>query len=95
MDLKMHGIMPIFSAARVLALRHACLIIPRRPGWRRLRGKPDISEENLDGLLEAHQIMLRHILQQQLADIEQGIPPSNRVDPKTLHFPKRPASNGR
>ncbi len=89
MDLKMHGIMPIFSAARVLALRHALPYhsTPARLGA--LRGKPGISEENLDGLLEAHQIILRAILQQQLADIEQGIPPSNRVDPKKLHAPEK------
>ena len=52
-------------------------------------GKPDIPEESLDALLEAHQIILRHILLQQLADIEQGIPPSNRVDPRKLHVPEK------
>ena len=89
MDLKMHGIMPIFSAARVMALRHA---LPDRSTAGRLdalRAKPDVSEQNLDRLREAHQIILRHILQQQLADIEQGIPPSNRVDPGKLHAPEK------
>ncbi|MBC8038706.1 MAG: CBS domain-containing protein [Rhizobiales bacterium] len=89
MDLKMHGIMPIFSAARVLALRHA---LPDRSTAARLdalRGRPGVLEENIDGLLEAHQIILRAILQQQLADIEQGVPPSNRVDPKKLHAPEK------
>jgi signal-transduction protein with cAMP-binding, CBS, and nucleotidyltransferase domain len=93
MDLKMHGIMPIFSAARIMALRHALLDHSTAGRLDGLRGKPDISEENLDGLLEAHQIMLRHILQQQLADIEHGIPPSNRVNPKSLHFPERVRHN--
>jgi DNA polymerase-3 subunit epsilon/CBS domain-containing protein len=88
-DLKMHGIMPVFSAARVMALRHALLDHSTAGRLDGLRGKPDISEESLDGLLEAHQIMLRHILEQQLADIEHGIPPSNHVNPKTLHFPER------
>jgi DNA polymerase-3 subunit epsilon/CBS domain-containing protein len=85
MDLKMHGIMPIFSAARVLALRHA---LPDRSTAARLEGlsgKPDVIEENVDVLLEAHQIILRNILQQQLADIGRGIPPSNRIDPKELN----------
>ena len=89
MDLKMHGIMPIFSAARVLALRHALPDHSTAARLDALRGKPDASEENLDGLLEAHQIILRSILQQQLADIEHGIPPSNRVDPKKLHAPEK------
>jgi CBS domain-containing protein len=89
MDLKMHGIMPIFSAARVLALRHALPDHSTAARLDALRGKPDASEENLDELLEAHQIILRSILQQQLADIEHGIPPSNRVDPKKLHAPEK------
>lgn len=89
MDLKMHGIMPIFSAARVLALRHALLDRSTAARLEGLRGNPDISGGNLDGLLEAHQIMLNNILQQQLADIERGIPPSNRVDPKRLNAPEK------
>lgn len=89
MDLKMHGIMPIFSAARVLALRHALPDHSTAARLDALRGKPDVFEENIDGLLEAHQIILRAILQQQLADIEQGVPPSNRVDPKKLHAPEK------
>ena len=89
MDLKMHGIMPIFSAARVLALRHALPDHSTAARLDALRGKPGVLEENIDGLLEAHQIILRAILQQQLADIEHGIPPSNRVDPKKLHAPEK------
>ena len=89
MDLKMHGIMPIFSAARVLALRHALLEHSTAARLDALRGKPEVFEEKIDGLLEAHQIILRAILQQQLADIEQGVPPSNRVDPKNLHAPEK------
>ncbi|MEQ1521270.1 MAG: DUF294 nucleotidyltransferase-like domain-containing protein, partial [Aestuariivirga sp.] len=89
MDLKMHGIMPIFSAARVLALRHALLDHSTAARLEGLRGKPGVSGENLDALLEAHQIILRAILQQQLADIEQGIPPSNSVDPKGLNAPEK------
>lgn len=89
MDLKMHGIMPIFSAARVLALRHALPDHSTAARLDALRSKPNVFEEKIDGLLEAHQIILRAILQQQLADIEHGIPPSNRVDPKKLHAPEK------
>jgi DNA polymerase-3 subunit epsilon/CBS domain-containing protein len=88
-DLKMYGIMPIFSAARVLALRHALPDHSTAARLDALRGRPGVLEENIDGLLEAHQIILRAILQQQLADIEQGVPPSNRVDPKKLHVPEK------
>jgi CBS domain-containing protein len=88
-DLKRHGIMPIFSAARVLALRHG---LPDRATASRLealRGRPDVPEDCVDGLLEAHQILLRQILLQQLADIERGVPLSNRVDPRTLGYSER------
>ncbi|MEP7172585.1 MAG: DUF294 nucleotidyltransferase-like domain-containing protein [Aestuariivirga sp.] len=89
MDLKMHGIMPIFSAARVLALRHALPDHSTAARLDGLRGKPGVLEERIDALLEAHQIILRAILQQQLADIEQGVPPSNRVDPRKLQAPEK------
>jgi DNA polymerase-3 subunit epsilon/CBS domain-containing protein len=88
-DLKRHGIMPIFSAARVLALRHG---LPDRATASRLealRGRPDIPQDCVDGVLEAHQILLRQILLQQLADIERGIPLSNRVDPRKLSYSER------
>ncbi len=88
-DLKMHGLMPVFSAARVLALRHALLQHSTAGRLDALRGLPDIPEESLDALLEAHQIIMRQILQQQLADIEHGIPPSNSVDPKKFHVPEK------
>jgi CBS domain-containing protein len=89
MDLKKHGIMPIFSAARVIALRHG---LPHHATASRLdalRGRPNVTEDCVDGLLEAHQILLRQILLQQLADIEQGIPLSNRVDPRMLGYSER------
>lgn len=89
MDLKMHGIMPIFSAARVLALHHR---LPHHATASRLdalRGRPDVPEDCVDGLLEAHQILLRQILLQQLADIEKGVPLSNRVDPRALRYSER------
>jgi len=89
MDMKMHGIMPVFSAARVLALRHALTQHSTAGRLDALRGLPDIPEESLDALLEAHQIIMRHILQQQLADIDRGIPPSNRIDPRKLHLPEK------
>lgn len=89
MDLKRHGIMPIFSAARVLALRHG---LPHRATAGRLealRGRPDVPDDCVDGLLEAHQILLRQILLQQLVDIERGVPLSNRVDPRALSYSER------
>ena len=88
-DLKRHGIMPIFSAARVLALRHRVPHHATASRLHALRGRPDVPDDCVDGLLEAHQILLRQILLQQLADIEHGIPLSNRVDPGMLGYSER------
>jgi DNA polymerase-3 subunit epsilon/CBS domain-containing protein len=84
LDLKMHGIMPIFTAARIAALRHTIAERSTRARLEALRGKPEMPERAIDALIEAHGVLMGAILRQQLADIASGIPPSNRVDPKLL-----------
>jgi len=84
MDLKRGGIMPIFASARVQALRHRILARPTALRLEALRQVPDSPGKVIDQLLEAHKILLAAILHQQLADIERGIPPSSRVDPKDV-----------
>ena len=84
MDLKMGGIMPLFSTARILAIKHGD----------RGRSTPDrfaaVSDDlpkmqsTLRNLVEAHRIIFNAILQQQLLDLEAGIQLSNRVAPATL-----------
>lgn len=80
LDLKKCGIMPIFSAARVLALKHG---IPARATPDRLAA---VREQDIQGaarinnLIDAHRIMLDAILRQQLRDIEAGVRLSNKVD---------------
>ena len=83
-DLKMGGIMPIFSAARVLALRHR---IAARSTPERLETACEHLPEKartIGNLIDAHRILLGTILEQQLRDIELGIPLSNSVAPKEL-----------
>lgn len=80
LDLKKCGIMPIFSAARVLALQ---LGIEARATPERLSRarEHDIHGAHLiDGLIDAHRIMLDAILRQQLRDIEAGVTLSNKVE---------------
>jgi DNA polymerase-3 subunit epsilon/CBS domain-containing protein len=89
MDLKMGGIMPLFSTARILAIKNGD----------RVRSTPDrfasVSEDmerfqtTLLNLVEAHRILFHAILHQQLLDLEAGIPLSNRVDPGTLSASSR------
>lgn len=84
-DLKRNGILPIFSAARAIALEHG---ISRRSTWRRLTTfkaqRPDMAEI-CDDLAAAHGVILGTILNQQLRDIDQGLPLSSRIDPSDLN----------
>ncbi len=84
MDLKRGGILPIFSCARVLALRHGLPVRSTAARLEALRGRDDIPQRQLEQILEAHRILLGVILNQQLLDIQRGTPPSSRVDPKDV-----------
>lgn len=79
-DLKIGGIMPIFSAARVLALEHGISerATPARLAAARDRDVP--GAHVIDSLIDAHKILLNAILRQQLRDIETGIDLSNTVE---------------
>ena len=83
-DLKIGGIMPIFSTARVIALMHG---IEARTTPKRLaaaRGLETVAEKDVDDLVEAHRILLNLILGQQLRDIDGGVALSNKVNPSEL-----------
>ena len=83
-DLKIGGIMPIFSAARVVALEHgvAARTTPKR--LEAARGLESVSDKTVDNLVEAHRILLNLILGQQLRDIDRGLALSNKVNPSEL-----------
>ena len=84
-DLKIGGIMPIFSTARVIALMHG---VEARTTPKRLasaRGLETVSEKDVDDLIEAHRILLTLILGQQLRDIDAGLALSNKVAPSDLN----------
>ena len=80
LDLKKYGMMPIFTATRVLALRHG---VNARSTADRLEGvleKGIGSRGVVDRVLAAQEVLMRAVLQQQLADGQNGIPLSPRVD---------------
>jgi DNA polymerase-3 subunit epsilon/CBS domain-containing protein len=89
MDLKRGGLMPIFSAARVLALQHGVKARSTPERLAAVRGKGDADPALVDRLTEAHRILLGAILKQQLHDLELGIKPSNRVAPAGLSAAER------
>jgi CBS domain-containing protein len=79
MDLKLHGLRPIVSNARLLALRHGIRVratVERLEGVKALRigGIPD-----LEAAVVAYERILTLILRAQIADIAAGQPASNLV----------------
>ncbi len=83
-DLKRSGIMPIFSAARVLAIKHGVRARSTPERLNAVRGKTEMPDQVIDNLCEAHRLLLSGILQQQLKDLDAGIALSNRVSVKEL-----------
>jgi DNA polymerase-3 subunit epsilon/CBS domain-containing protein len=83
-DLKAGGLMPIFTSARLLSIKHGVLA---RSTPDRLRGLADagaLRRESVETVLAAHETILDALLRQQLADSAKGIPPSNLVDTASL-----------
>jgi len=79
-DLKAGGLLPITAGARVIALRHGvtALATPQRlvqAAARAGRGETDAAL-----LADVHGFLLRLLLAQQIADLEAGIVPGNRVE---------------
>lgn len=89
MDLKKGGIMPIFSAARVLALQHGVKARSTPERLAGVRGMGDADPALVDRLTEAHRILFGAILEQQLHDLELGIKPSNKVAPHEVSATQR------
>ncbi len=80
-DVKKNGIMPIFSAARVVALEHGVAARSTPGRLEAARGLGIASEATINDLIEAHRILLNQILAQQLRDIADGVALSNTVIP--------------
>jgi len=85
LDVKRGALLPIFSGARVLAIRHD---VRKRSSLERLQAVRDMgvgAASDFDQVIEAHQVLLRRLLEQQLIDIGNGDAPTNSVDVKRLN----------
>ena len=89
MDLKMGGIMPLFSTARTLAIKHGIRAQSTPERFAELRRRVGKMKKTLKNLNAAHRIIFDIILQQQLLDLEAGISLSNRVAPASLSSAER------
>ena len=87
-DLKRTGLFGIVTTARVLAIRHHIL---ERATPARLAGLATLDKgtSDLEALSSAHAVFVDLILAQQIADIDAGHPPSNRVEIKRLSRAER------
>jgi len=88
-DLKKGGLLPIITAVRTLAIRHG---IHERSTVGRLRAagaNGTLSPEDVEAITRAHRCLLRAVLEQQLIDIEQGVPLSNAVEIGRLSAERR------
>ncbi|MEJ8570996.1 DUF294 nucleotidyltransferase-like domain-containing protein [Microbaculum marinum] len=83
-DLKKGGIFPIVANARVLSIRHRVL---ERSTVARLEGVRALglgADNDLERLVEVHGMLVDLVLEQQLIDIEHGLPPSNTIEASRL-----------
>ena len=89
MDLKMGGIMPLFSTARTLAIKHGIRAHSTPARFTALIAAMPEMQKPIENAREAHHIIFATILEQQLLDLEAGIPASNRVEPASLTSSQR------
>ncbi len=78
-DLKKGGLMPIFSAARVAALKKKVAARATPVRLMAIRGDKSVNAASVDNLIAAHRTLLGTVLRQQLRDIDRGIKLSNLV----------------
>jgi DNA polymerase-3 subunit epsilon/CBS domain-containing protein len=83
-DLKLGALLPIVSTARCLAIRHA---VQARSTVDRIEGVKALrigSDSDLDHLIKVHRLVIGLVLEQQLDDVENGVPLSARIALKAL-----------
>jgi DNA polymerase-3 subunit epsilon/CBS domain-containing protein len=78
-DLKV-AMLPIVAGARTAALRQGLTSLPTAQRIRQAAAAAGYPEADAALLVDIHGFLMRLILTQQIADIEAGVKPSNRVD---------------
>ncbi len=83
-DLKRDALLPLVSLARMLALRIGSNARPTPERLRNAAAAGRLSEGDTATLIETHAALLTFMLRQQLVDLENGVPPSSRVEVSLL-----------
>ncbi|HQF31224.1 MAG TPA: putative nucleotidyltransferase substrate binding domain-containing protein, partial [Hyphomicrobiales bacterium] len=84
LDLKKGGLLPVVTAARVLAIRHNIVRRATRDRLDAIRGMGIGWETDIARLNAAHETILKLILRQQVTDSVEGHPLSSSVRVKSL-----------
>jgi signal-transduction protein with cAMP-binding, CBS, and nucleotidyltransferase domain len=91
MNAKKVGLLPLVSAARMRAIRARITATGTDERFTALSEAGALHADDLRDFIEVREILLRAMLEQQLADLAMEIRPSARIDPKRYHprFRKR------
>jgi len=84
LDLKLHGLLPIVSSARAVALGFGSDAVATDVRWYAAARSGVCSSEEAAGFIEARAILVEAILDQQMADIAGGRSPGSAVEPARL-----------
>lgn len=82
LNAKKVGLLPLVSAARAKAVRGRIEAVATADRYAALQDAGAIHPEDLAGLMEAHEIIQGMMLEQQLSDIDAGLKPTARIEPK-------------
>ncbi|MBL8672625.1 MAG: CBS domain-containing protein [Alphaproteobacteria bacterium] len=88
-DLKIGGLLPIVAAARVLGLALGRRAVDTAARLNEARAAGLVSEADASALDEAHRVIMREVLAQQIDDIAVGRRPGTTVDPARLPSRRR------
>ncbi len=84
LDIKLRGLLPFMDFARVLALKHGITETGTLGRLEALHQDGHLSRDLYHEAREAFEFLLQVRLMHQLEQMEQGLPPDNRIDPGTL-----------
>jgi DNA polymerase-3 subunit epsilon/CBS domain-containing protein len=88
-DLKKAGLFGVVTAARALAIRHHVTAHSTPERLNAFKALQLGAENDLDSLIDAHELFLDLILKQQLEDIRRGLKPENTVEARRLSHRER------
>jgi signal-transduction protein with cAMP-binding, CBS, and nucleotidyltransferase domain len=90
-DLKLHGLMPLVSAVRLMALHHGVTATGTLERIDQLAGTGMLARIDAEALSRAFSRLIDALLRQQLADRAAGLAPGNLVDTNALDANARAA----